>query len=262
MNPTLDWLHQAEKHIRQTLMQLRPQLLEAQCNIEHHLKDDKSAVTAMDLLVENTLREELAKIDNTIAFSGEETGVDYDQKTFWLVDPIDGTEPFIRGLPFATNMVALVDNGQPIMGIIYNFSLDEYFMATKGQGAFCNGHPIRVSQRPLDRSFVVLAGHFPDETGCVHNALRQKVRCMPRMNASGYEFTAIARGAIDGAILAGTRGKPWDFAPTTLMVQEAGGRVENINSPGTYNFRDTQLVAANPAIFDDLMRFARPLIDR
>lgn len=260
MNPTFDWLEQAEKQIRLTLQQLRPKLLETQGITLHRLKDDKTAVTEMDVLVEETLKQKLAQIDSSIAFSGEETGTDYSKQTFWLVDPIDGTEAFIRGLPFATNMITLIDNDQPVMSVIYNFSLDEYFLAIKGHGASRNGHPIRVSSRPLDRSSVVLAGRVADKFGRQHNVLRKKVCSLPRMNASGYEHSALARGAIDAAIAIGSKGKPWDFAPGSLLIQEAGGRVENIDTPGTYNYRNTQLLAANPVIFDELLEFVSPLV--
>ncbi len=260
MDPTEDWLNAAEKHIRLTLGKLRPRLLATQGIIEHQLKEDQSAVTEMDLLVENTLRDKLAKFDSGVGFAGEETGADYNQRTFWLVDPIDGTEAFMRGLPFACNMLALIDNGQPVLGIVYNFMLDEFFQAAKGRGAFCNGHPIRVSKRELERSAVVVAGWLPDEDGCQHNALREKVRLQPRMCNSGYELTAVARGALDGAVCVNTKGKPWDFAPGALIVQEAGGLVENTATPGKYDYRDKNLVAANPVIFEDLMQYARPLV--
>lgn len=260
MNPTLDWLTIAEKRIRQALEKLHPKLLEAQGRIEHHLKDDQSVVTELDLLVEHTLRDELARLDGGVGFAGEETGADFTQKTFWLVDPIDGTEAFVRGLPFATNMVALIDNGQPVMGIVYNFSLGEYFLAIKDRGATCNGHPIRVSTRQLKRGGVVLAGHIPDNEGCQHNILRQKSRLVARFNASGYELTAVARGALEGAIVVNAKTKPWDSAPGCLIVQEAGGRAENVDAPGGYNFLSTNIVAANPIVFDDLMRFAQPLL--
>ncbi len=166
----------------------------------------------------------------------------------------------MRGLPFATNMIALIDNGQPIMGIIYNFTLDEFFLAIKGQGAWCNGHPITVSGRPLGRSFVLFAGRVSEGGGCPHNELRELVGAQTRMNASGFEFSAIARGALDGAVLINSRAKPWDMAPTTLLVQEAGGRVENIDTPGSYDYRNSsQVVVGNPVNFDELARFARSL---
>lgn len=255
MNPTLDFLRHAEKFIRMTLMELRPELLKAHGSIEHRLKEDKTVVTEMDELVEDRLRKALFEVDPAIAFSGEETGTDYEQKTFWLVDPIDGTDPFIRGLPFSTNMIALIDNGQPIMSVIYNFFLDEYFLAIKGQGSTCNGHPIRVSDRPLSRSIIISGSSFA-RGGAIgaNDRLRGKVSALAQVNASGYEMSAIAAGKFDGRIMWQPSGKPWDFAPGALLIQEAGGRVENIGAKG-YDFLDTDLIAASPVIFDDLMKF-------
>jgi myo-inositol-1(or 4)-monophosphatase len=251
MTPTLDFLNRAEKQIYLTLQELRPTLLKAQGSIEHQLKDDKSMVTEMDLLVEKRLQTILADLDPSVGFGGEETGVDTNQQTFWLVDPIDGTEPFVRGLPFSTNMIALIDNGQPIMGIIYDFSLDEYYVAIKGRGATRNGHAIHVSNRPLHRSYIVVTGNMTAaEMPHLAVDLRPRVAGMPKLHGSGCEAMYIARGSIDGAIVLGAKG-PWDFAAGNILIQEAGGRVENWNS-NKYDYLDMRFVAANPVIFDEL----------
>jgi len=255
MTPTPAFLDDANRLIRATLMELRPELLAAHGSIEHKLKDDKSVVTAMDLMVEQRLHQALATLDSSIGLAGEETGADVDQPTFWLVDPIDGTEPFIRGLPFATNMIALIHHGEPVMGVIYNFFLDEYYHATKGGGATMNGHPIHVSDRVLSRSYVSFGPKLPDpKYHGIRDRLRLQVQGMPQVGAVGYIFTAIANGGVEGVITYGTKGGPWDMAAGTLLVQEAGGRVENLGSP-KYNYRDLHFVAANPVIFDELKTF-------
>lgn len=242
------FLHAANKRIHATLMELRPKLLAVQGTIEHELKDDKSVVTEMDILVEDRLRAALHDLDPSIGFSGEESGVDYAKQTFWLVDPIDGTELFLRDLPFATNMIALIHKGEVVMGIIYNFSLDEYYLAIRGEGATCNGHPIHVSDRPLERSFIFLASIR--ELPTFSHGMRPRVAGQPKFHASGGELTAIARGAADGTITIGSKGA-WDFAAGLLLIMEAGGRVENLYSD-TYNYQDLKFVAANPVIFDEL----------
>ncbi|MET1033106.1 MAG: inositol monophosphatase [Candidatus Saccharimonadales bacterium] len=255
MTVSIDFLHAADKRIRVLLQELRPQLLEAHGAIEHKIKDDKTVVTQMDLLVEERLKAALSELAPDIAFSGEETGTDYDQKTFWLVDPIDGTESFVRGLPFSTNMIALIDDGEPVLSVIYNFFLDEYYLAIKGHGATCNGHPIHVSDRPMKRANVVSGSGF-GKAGLTetNDRLRKQVAAMSGMNASGFEMSAIARGALDGRITWNPSGKAWDFAPGALLIQEAGGRVENIGAKG-YDYRNLQFIASNPLIFDDLMKF-------
>jgi myo-inositol-1(or 4)-monophosphatase len=254
MRPTSDFLNLAEKRIRLALQELRPELLELHGAIEHELKDDATVVTKADVMVENRLKRVLAEIDPSIGFGGEETGVDYDQETFWLVDPIDGTEWFVRGLPFSTNMITLIDSGQPVMGIIYNYFLDEYYLAIKDKGATRNGHAIHVSNRTLDRSYVMMGGRVGKDYYGVNDRLRDLVRGMPKFHASGFDYSSIARGAVDGAVVWFSNGHVWDFAPGTLLVQEAGGRVENLEG-GSYDYRNTKFIAANPIIFDQLKDF-------
>jgi myo-inositol-1(or 4)-monophosphatase len=255
MTPTQDFLEQAEKHIRLTLQALRPTLLKGFGSIEHHLKDDKSIVTEMDVMVEERLRTAMAELDVSIGFGGEETGLDLNQETFWLVDPIDGTECFTRGLPFSTNMICLIAGHQPVMSVIYNFFTDEYYLAIKGQGATRNGHAIQVSKRPLERAYVIVTGNMK-AAGAPNfvPALRPKVAGIPKLHASGCEAAYLACGAIDGAIVVGAKG-PWDFAAGSLLIQEAGGRVENWGAT-TYDYRDMRFVAGNPVLFDQLKKLA------
>lgn len=251
MNPTLDFFEQAEKRIWSCVESLRPKLLEAQGNIEHRLKDDKSAVTEMDTYAEAELAKALAALDSGIPFGGEESGVDFSKSTLWLVDPIDGTEPFIRGIPFATNMVTLIDNNEPVFSVIYNFVLDEFYMAIKGRGATCNGHAIHVSSRTIDRSWVVLQNKGTDG---LNDALAERVLRVRKYGATGQHMAYVASGALDGIIQYRGDGHEWDFAPGSLLVQEAGGRVANVGID-TYNYRNLDLVGGNPVIFDELMEF-------
>jgi myo-inositol-1(or 4)-monophosphatase len=253
--PSPEFLAAANDRLRTTLLELRPELLELSGKIEHHIKDDKSAVTAMDFKVERRLHEVMRELDPAIGVAGEETGADYDQETFWLVDPIDGTEPFIRGLPFFTSMISLIHEGEPIMAIIYNHTLDDYYHAIKGQGATKNGHPIHVTDRSLKRSFVYCSPSTDDPylqgmTGRV----RSLSASVPSYGAFGYTCTALANGSIDGAIVYLGRGKEWDFAPGALLVSEAGGRVENLFSD-SYNYRNFEILYATPGIFDELKAF-------
>lgn len=257
MKLTDEFLHIAEKRIHTTLMELRPKLLEAHGKIEHKLKEDKSTVTEMDLLVEEKLKSALFEINASIGFAGEETGADSNHETFWLVDPIDGTEPFVRGLPFSTNMIVLINEGQPVMSVIYNFFLDEYFLAIKGKGATMNGHPIHVSDRTFERGyFIVNSGFMRAGSIGTSDRLRMQTKGKLDMQAAGYEFSFIARGAAEGVVQWNISGGVWDIAPGALLVQEAGGRVENIGKSG-YDFRDTNIIAASPSTYDQLAAFTQ-----
>lgn len=253
--PTHEFLLRANDVIRKTLQELRPVLLKASGEIEHKVKPDDTVVTQMDLMAEQTIHAALAELDPSIGLAGEETGADFEQPLFWLVDPIDGTEPFVRGLPFFTNMIALIHNGAPIMGVIYNPTFDEYFLAIKGHGTTMNGHPISVSQRTMKQAFVVNGSKFTDpHLQGITGRLRAQVKSISGYGGAGYTFTSIARGAIEGFLSYGTSAKQWDMAPGTLLVQEAGGIVTNVGS-GDYNYMNTDLIAANPTIHPDLDAF-------
>ncbi len=261
MKPTQDFLHSAEKCIRLCLQDLRPQLLKAHGMIEHELKDDKTVVTKMDMLVETTLRDKLAELDPGIAFCGEETGSDYSHETYWLVDPIDATESFVRGMPYCTNMIALIHQHKPIMSVIYNFFLDEYYLAVAGQGATKNGHPIHVSDRSLDRSFVIVsinANRHPSAAGLM-DAIKDKAGNILRMAGAGYEFAAVATGAAEARVAYYGTGYPHDFAAGMLLVQEAGGKIGNIGQEN-YDLYAPHPIVTNGVIYDELKQFIEEFV--
>jgi len=260
MNPTFDWLQAAEACIRKVLDEVEPILLEAQGKVEHHLKPDNTVVTEMDTMVEDRLREALHAFDAGVDFSGEEGGADYDKQTFWLTDPIDGTEPFMRGLPFATNMIALIDNGQPIMGIVNNFGRGHYYLAIKGHGATRNGHPIHVSERPIERAFISVGATKPEyrPQPSVEDQLRDKLNVpgIVKFQATGTQLVDVANGGIEAHITYMGRPKPWDFAPGALIIQEAGGRVVNVGSDN-YDYRNINVLVSNAVVFDQLNEFLK-----
>src|ERR1039457_4141805 len=146
--------------IKETLDSVKPELLKNYGLIRHGLKHDDSMVTKLDMQIETVLKEALKPLDTEVGFYGEEYGPEGNQETFWTIDPIDGTDGFVRGMPFCTNMVCLISNGQPVASLIYNFVLDELFTATKGQGAFLNGKPIKVSDKPIEYAAIEYESSF------------------------------------------------------------------------------------------------------
>lgn len=251
--PSLDFLHKANDVIRATLFELRPQLLKASGQIEHSRKADDSVVTQMDVMVEERLKAALAELEPGIGFAGEETGANYNQPLFWLVDPIDGTEPFVRGLPFFTTMIALIHDGRPLMAVIYNHSLDEYLHAIRGHGTTLNGHPVAVSSRELKRSFLhISVKPTTPELAAIAGTMRSRVKSVVGFGASGAVLSAIAKGSIEGSLNHSTASKPWDMAPGALLVEEAGGKVTNVGS-GDFNYLNTDVIFSNGVIHDELV---------
>lgn len=129
-----------------TFRSFRDTLIDAHGNIGHTHKSDYSQVTVLDIAVETDLKNKLSVAYPKIGFYGEETGQSGNSNTYWLVDPIDGTSSFVRGLPFCTNMAALIDDGEAIASVIYNFLTDDLYTANIGSGAFKNGERLQVNE--------------------------------------------------------------------------------------------------------------------
>lgn len=207
-------------------------------------------VTDLDFAIEKFLKEELARLYSDIAFVGEETGGNRNAERFWLVDPIDGTDHFIRGLPFCTTMLALIEKGDVTFSVIYDFVNDVMYTAEKDGGAFANGTPIHVNSRPLAGSRITWDFRL-DTPEHIQKFLWLSERCIPfDTGASGFAFPMVACGKLDGRICI-DGGKDYDYAPGALLVSEAGGVVANIGK-STYDYTNLSLIATNPALFKEL----------
>ena len=248
------FLDRALPVIRDVLQDVRPQLLQAYGNVSSRYKPDNSEVTELDIHVEEELKQALQGFDGTIGFQGEETGVHGNTDTYWLADPIDGTMMFIRGLPHCTNMIALIDGGRPVMSVIYNFVLDEWYHAAVGQGAFLNGQRIRVNSTQQLSGAVfavevdVRRGNNRDFFAALwdHGVANLSLVC------AGYEFAHVAAGKIAGRITKDAWAAPHDLAPGALLVEEAGGYVATPDGePYTVEAPDV-IVCANQHLFEQL----------
>lgn len=208
-------------------------------------------VTEMDVKIENFSRIELAKIYPEISFVGEETGGNRQAQKFWLMDPIDGTQHFVRGLPFCTSMLALINNGEVEFGAIYDFIADKMYWAEKGKGAFCNDKRIYVSHRSLKDSYLCWETRLEkDENKNLYFKLESKAHLIKAICA-GWEFAMVANGKLDGRITFDPYGSDYDYAPGSLLVSEAGGMVTNLNSD-KYDYRNTSFIACNSTIYNEL----------
>jgi myo-inositol-1(or 4)-monophosphatase len=209
-------------------------------------------VTTLDLSVEQMLAERLYAAYPEIGFVGEEFGVTRAAERFWLVDPIDGTAHFIRGTPFCTTMVALIDNNEVVFSLIYDFVRKDLYMAEKGHGASLNGSPLQVSNRPFKKSYLSVEAnveHHPEDLARFLELRRSSV--MIETVNCGYEFGLIATGKIEGRICMHPYGRDYDYAAGTLLVAEAGGIVANIGQT-TYDYRNHDFLATNKVVYEEL----------
>lgn len=143
----------------------------------------------------------------------------------WIIDPLDGTSNFLHGLPHFCITVAVKKNDDIIAGATYDPIRDEMFMAEKGGGAFLNNRRLRVSERSNLDSSLISVGRLPRDR--VHK-LEQSGLFLRCTGSTALDMAYIAAGRMDGGIYG--HAKPWDVAAGMVLVREAGGFVQNIDS--------------------------------
>ncbi len=208
-------------------------------------KPDLTPVTDADRAVERALRERLAAERPGDAVVGEEEGgaAGASSRARWILDPIDGTRNFSRGVPVWATLIALERGGELVCGVVSAPALGRRWWAARGEGAWRDGESVRVSR--VDR----LADAA---VSCVHAHDLAKVE--PAVwHARGlgdfWQSVLVAEGALDGCVDA--RLELWDYAALVPIVGEAGGRVTGLDGrpprPGA------QLVCTNGLVHDELL---------
>jgi len=212
-----------------------------------------SIVTELDLKTEKYIADNLRKIYPTIDFFGEEFGGNKNAKRFWLVDPIDGTAHYLRGIPFCTTMIALVDTGKVVFSAINNFATGELFYAEAGHGAWLNNKRIHVSNRKLIDGYLTFEINLDKKENLDLFLHLKKKTVLFKTVSCGYEFGLIAQGKIEGRIALDPFGDDWDYAAGSLLVTEAGGRVVNIGKK-SYDYKNHNFIAGNSIVCQELKK--------
>lgn len=225
-------------------------------NFSVERKADNSEVTEIDRATERAISDILSSERPTHGIYGEEHGMSgsVDADFQWVIDPIDGTTNFVRGVPVWGSLIALVLNEIPVLGIVSAPALGYRWWATTGTGAFCNGSPIRVSTVPTIREAHV---SITPNTGWSAigrlSSLEQLQIDALRTRGFGdfWQHMLVAQGAIDVAIDA-IGLQPYDIAALYPIVQEAGGRITDRH--GKSNWRARSLVSSNGELHDQVIQ--------
>lgn len=187
-------------------------------------------VTTYDKRVQQELQKRLLQILPEAVFVGEEEDIHASiaKGYAFIVDPIDGTTNFIKDYHMSAISVGLALDGERYMGVVYNPYLNEMFTAVKGQGAHLNGDPIHVSSEPLSNG-VVLFGTAPyyEELNrksfeMAYNYFKKSLD-VRRSGSAALDLCSVAAGRAE--VFFELRLCPWDFAASSLIVEEAGGKV-------------------------------------
>ena len=224
----------------------------------HEKSSAADLVTEYDLTVERFLKEKLPPLVPGSLFFGEEEKENASPLTGWvfIVDPIDGTTNFVRGLKHSAISVALAHDGVVEYGVVYDPYKDEIFSAKRGGGAFLNGRPIHVSERPLDQGVfgmgtAIYDRQFIAPTMRVTEQLFRRSCDFRRLGAAALDLCNVACGRLD--LFFEYSLSPWDHAAGGLILIEAGGVLSTLEGrPMDYTRRCS--VWASNRVNGDILR--------
>jgi len=231
------------------------------CDLVVETKPDLTPVSEVDLAVEAALRQRLAEARPGDAVLGEEGGAHPGTGTGsgrqWILDPVDGTKNYVRGVPVWATLIALKRRGHTVVGVVSAPALGRRWWATEGGGAFADGSPIRVSSvGSLDDAMLSYASLSGWESRGLGEAFTALARRCWRTRAFGdfWSHVLVAEGAVDLAV------EPevslWDLAPLEIIVTEAGGRFTDLS--GTPTDDGGSAVSSNGLLHDDVLAALAP----
>ncbi|GHE87861.1 inositol-1-monophosphatase [Thalassotalea profundi] len=231
--------------------------------IEVELKGTNDFVTNIDVIAEQTIVDSIQKSYPSHSIIGEECGLieGADKDYQWIIDPLDGTTNFVKGIPHFAVSIALKVKGKLDQAVIYDPIRGELFTASRGKGAQLNGFRIRVKQSK-ELSGAILATGFPFKQKQHMNAyldmfkaLFLKTADMRRAGSAALDLAYVAAGRVDGFFEIGL--KPWDTAAGELLVIEAGGLVTDFT--GGHNHSNSgNIVASSSRLLKDILKDIRP----
>lgn len=224
----------------------------------HEKTSAADLVTEYDLAVEAFLKRELPPLCPGAIFYGEEEAENADPSRGWafIVDPIDGTTNFVRGLRQSAISVALARDGQVEYAVVFDPYKNEMFSARRGGGAFLNGAPIRVSGKPLAEGIfgmgtAIYRREYLEPTMRVTEQLFRRACDFRRLGAAALDLCDVACGRVE--LFFEYSLCPWDFAAGSLIITEAGGHISTLQG-GPLALTERCSVWASNDVNKDILR--------
>ncbi len=205
-------------------------------------KGPRDFVTKTDKRVENIIIEELSKAKKNYSFLSEEIGSinNKDRENIWIIDPIDGTTNFLHGIPHFAISIALQTKEELVSALIFDPIKDEMFFAEKNKGAFLNNHRLRVSNKNSINECLFSS----NSEGVKFSDLN--MRCS---GSAALDLAYVASGRLDGFFQNNIN--IWDVAAGVLLVQEAGGSINDIKK---FKLNSINIKASSTSINDEMLK--------
>jgi histidinol-phosphatase len=225
-------------------------------------KGDGSPVTQADRSVEEMARAKVAASGLALGVLGEEMGgrdmkaANAAGRARLIIDPIDGTEEFSRGIPTFGTLLGIEHQGEVVAGMVSAPALGTRWSGYRGEGAFRDGKPIQVSKvARLSESMIFTTGTGPKKNAEDRAKLRRLADAARNSRTLGgfWQHMLVAEGAIEAAV--DWTSMPWDLAPLGLIVEEAGGKSTNLD--GKRTIYDGQFVSTNGHIHDQVLELLK-----
>ncbi|WP_100914006.1 inositol-1-monophosphatase [Pseudoalteromonas spongiae] len=259
MHPMLNIAVRAARNAGKVILQK----FEEKDKVEVLQKGSNDFVTNVDKDAEAMIRDTILKSYPKHSIVGEELGqqLGSDADYLWVIDPLDGTTNFIKGIPHFAVSIALKVKGRTEQAVVYDPIRGELFTATRGQGAQLNSKRIRVN-KATDLSGTVLATGFPfkqkhhmEEYMNAFSALFVHTADMRRAGSAALDLAYVAAGRVDGFFEIGL--KPWDTAAGQLLVKEAGGLITDF-AGGNNQDKSGNIVCGAPKLAQAIVKELRP----
>lgn len=221
-------------------------------------KTDGTAVTQADRAVEEMAREKVAASGLALDVLGEEMGGDNTKsasasgRARMIIDPIDGTEEFSRGIPTFGTLMGIEENGEIVAAMVSAPGLYSRWWAYRGEGAYRDGKRLHVSNvTSLSKAMVFTTGTGPSKNAVDQERIRRLLDASRNSRSFGgfWQHMLVAEGAIEVAL--DWTSKPWDLAPLGIIVEEAGGRSTNVR--GERTIYTGQLISTNGKIHEEVL---------
>jgi myo-inositol-1(or 4)-monophosphatase len=235
------------------------------------VKSDNTPVTLADKEINDLVINRVKARFPNHGVLGEEDGFGLDRGSLWVVDPLDGTPFFARGIPVFVFSMAYVEKGEPLVGVIFDPNTKRLTTAVKGDGAYENGKKLDISDHNPDSTLVISSwvsgeGH----QSCIDNreidgklayAYGQAGNILPFDFAIAHALMLVAAGRLDGCVTSVRN--PWDVAAGCLIAKEAGAKVTDLfgNEIKRWDQDVKGLIAAAPKVYSQLYEAIRPVME-
>ncbi|MBV7707631.1 inositol monophosphatase [Nocardia nova] len=225
-------------------------------------KGDRDYVTDLDVRIQSEVQKYLQRETPEVNFLGEESSENRSLSAgsaFWVLDPIDGTSNFIHGVPLSAVSLALVQGGEPTVGVIIAPFLNLEYHAVRGLGSFRNGESVSASSTPSLRQAIVSIGDYAvGENAAEKNrhrlsltaALASNVERIRMFGSAALDLAWVADGRTDACVIMSN--KPWDVAAGVLLARESGAVVSD-STGNRHTLSSADTIAVGPSIEADLL---------